>query len=197
MMARKVGLRDPLWARLEDERDHTMSMPKALLLAVFVELLLFALLWLAFMNMKAKPDEPQPMVVTLEQLEPEKKLEGKKPQTAPKKETPKPQPPKPVEPPPPKVEEKVEPKPPEPQPEPEPEPVVPPRARASASARTGTRAEAITAFTATAAEAIATTGTGAAAPVPAGESRAAQTGTTEAGSQVRAQVDAGRANYRC
>ena len=123
MMARKVGRRDPLWARLVDERDHTMSMPKALLLAVLVELLLFGLLWLAFMNMNAKPDDPPPMIVTLEQLEPEKKLEGEKPHASPKKETPKPQPPKPVEPSPPKVEEKVKPKPPQPQPEPKPEPV--------------------------------------------------------------------------
>ena len=92
MMARKVGLRDPLWARPSGERDHSMSMRTALLLAANVELLLFALLYLAFMNSNVKRDDPPPMLVTLEQLEEEKKLEGEKPQAAPKKDTPKPQP---------------------------------------------------------------------------------------------------------
>ena len=65
MMARKVGLRDPLWARPAGEREHTMSMRRAFMLAAIVELLLFLLLYLAFMHLDIKLDDPPPMIVTL------------------------------------------------------------------------------------------------------------------------------------
>jgi len=95
MTVKDNALRNPLWARSADERDHTMSWPLAFLLAAIVELLLFALVLSINWSYQPKRDEPPPLVVTLDQPPEEpKKIEPEKPKPKPKPEpeTPRPRP---------------------------------------------------------------------------------------------------------
>ena len=99
--------RDPLWADIKRDRDNTISLPLAFLIAALLELGIFAAIFFVDWTHEFGIQEPPPMTVQL--VEPE-----------PPKEIPKPEPPKPPEPPPP---EQKKPEPPKPIPKPEPKPI--------------------------------------------------------------------------
>lgn len=129
--------RDPLWADIKRDRENTISLPLAFLIAALLELGIFAAIFFVDWNDDFGIQEPAPMVVQLVEPEPPKP-EPPKPLEPPPPEEKKPEPPKPIPKPepipkvePPKVEPKVEPIPepkiviPEPEPEKKPEPPPP------------------------------------------------------------------------
>lgn len=130
MSSGQYAARGPLWADVKRERENTIPLPLAFLIAAILELGIFAAVFFVDWTDEFGVQEPPPMTVELVKPEPPKqepKPEPIKPPELPPPEFKQPQPPKPipkVEPP--KVEIKPEPKP-EPKiaiPEPEPEPEV-------------------------------------------------------------------------
>ena len=112
MSAGQYAARGPLWAEPKRDRDNTISLPLAFLIAAILEIAIFAAVFFVDWSDDYGVQEP-PMTVQL--VEPE-----------PPKEEPKPEPPKPPEPPPPEPIKKPEPPKPIPKPEPIPK-VEPPR----------------------------------------------------------------------
>ena len=111
-MSGQYAARKPLWADLKRDRENTISLPLALLIAALLEIGIFAAVFLVDWSNDYGIQEPPPMTVELVAPEPPKEI-------------PKPEPPKPPEPPPP--EEKIpEPPKPIPKPEPKPEPKIEP-----------------------------------------------------------------------
>ena len=107
MSAGQYAARGPLWAELKRDRDNTISLPLAFLIAAILEIGIFAAVFFVDWTDEYGVQAP-PMTVQL--VEPE----------APKEE-PKPEPIKPPEPPP--AEPIKEPEPPKPIPKPEPKPI--------------------------------------------------------------------------
>lgn len=114
--------RDPLWADIKRDRENTISLPLAFLIAALLELAIFAAIYFVDWNDDFGIQEPAPMVVQL--VEPEPKPEPPKPPEPPPPEK-KPEPPKPIPKPEPKPIPKVEPPKVEPKPIPEPKIVIP------------------------------------------------------------------------
>ena len=110
MSAGQYAARGPLWAEPKRDRDKTISLPLAFLIAAIHEIAIFSAVFFVDWSDDYGVQEP-PMTVQL--IEPE-----------PPKEEPKPEPPKPPEPPPPESIKKPEP--PKPIPKPEPIPKVEP-----------------------------------------------------------------------
>mgnify|MGYP003527130989 CR=1 FL=1 len=112
MSAGRYAAPGPLWADPTRDRDNTISLPLAFLIAAILELAIFAAVFFVDWNDDFGIQEPPPMTVELVKPEPPKEI-------------PKPEPPKPPEPPPPEPIKKPEPKP-IPKPEPKPIPKVEP-----------------------------------------------------------------------
>lgn len=132
----RYGPRDPLWADIKRDRENTISLPLALLIAALLELGIFAAIYFVDWNDDFGIQEPAPMVVQL--VEPEPPKPEPEPPKPPPLEEKKPEPPKPIPKPepkpipkvePPKIELKPIPEPkiviPEPEPEKKPEPPLP------------------------------------------------------------------------
>jgi periplasmic protein TonB len=103
----QYAARGPLWADLKRDRENTISLPLAFLIAALLELAIFAAAFLVNWTDDFGIQEPPPMTVELVKPEPPK-------------EEPKPEPIKPPEPPPPEIKK---PEPPKPIPKPEPKPI--------------------------------------------------------------------------
>ena len=149
MSAGQYAARGPLWADPKRERENTISLPLAFLIAAILEISILAAVFFVDWSNDFGIQEPPPMTVQLVEPEPPKP-EPIKPPDPPPPEEKKPEPPKPIPKPepkpipkaePPKIvpkpepipepkivipEPKVEPPPPEPKPEPVPEPKVEP-----------------------------------------------------------------------
>ena len=135
MSSGQYAARGPLWADLKRDRENTIPLPLAFLIAAILELAIFAAVFFVDWSDEFGIQEPPPMTVELVKPEPPKEEPKpepvKPPEPPPPEPVKKPEPPKPipkVEPP--KVEIKPEPKPepkiviPEPEPIPEPIPSV-------------------------------------------------------------------------
>jgi periplasmic protein TonB len=133
----QYAARSPLWADLKRDRENTIPLPLAFLIAAILELAIFAAVFFVDWSDEYGIQEPPPMTVELVKPEPPKEEPKpepiKPPEPPPPEPIKKPEPPKPipkVEPP--KVEIKPEPKPepkiviPEPEPIPEPKVEPPP-----------------------------------------------------------------------
>jgi periplasmic protein TonB len=133
----QYAARGPLWADLKRDRENTIPLPLAFLIAAILELAIFAAVFFVDWSDEYGIQEPPPMTVELVKPEPPKEEPKPEPVKPPEPPPPepikKPEPPKPipkVEPP--KVEIKPEPKPepkiviPEPEPIPEPKVEPPP-----------------------------------------------------------------------
>ena len=137
MSSGQYAARGPLWADLKRDRENTIPLPLAFLIAAILELAIFAAVFFVDWSDEFGIQEPPPMTVELVKPEPPKEEPKpepvKPPEPPPPEPVKKPEPPKPipkVEPP--KVEIKPEPKPepkiviPEPEPIPEPKVEPPP-----------------------------------------------------------------------
>ncbi len=137
MSSGQYAARGPLWADIKRERENTIPLPLAFLIAAILELAIFAAVFFVDWSDEYGIQEPPPMTVELVKPEPPKEEPKpepiKPPEPPPPEPIKKPEPPKPipkVEPP--KVEIKPEPKPepkiviPEPEPIPEPKVEPPP-----------------------------------------------------------------------
>ncbi len=132
MNSGRYAARGPLWADVKRERENTIPLPLAFLIAAILELGIFAAVFFVDWTDEFGVQEPPPMTVELVKPEPPK--EEPKPEPIKPPEPPPPEPPKPIPKPepkpkvqPPKMEVKPEPKPERkiviPEPEPDDEPV--------------------------------------------------------------------------
>jgi TonB family protein len=115
--------RGPLWADVKRDRENTISLPLAFLIAALLELGIFAAIFFVDWNDDFGIQEPAPMVVQLVEPEPPKEIPKPEPPKPPEEK--KPEPPKPIPKPEPKPIPKVEPPKVEPKPIPEPKIVIP------------------------------------------------------------------------
>ena len=124
MSAKQYAARGPLWADPKRDRENTISLPLAFLIAAILELAVFAVVFLVDWSNDFGIQEPPPMTVNLVEPEPPKPEPIKPPEPPPPEEK-KPEPPKPIPKPEPKPIPKVEPPKIEPKPILEPKIVIP------------------------------------------------------------------------
>lgn len=124
MSADPYAARGPLWADPKRDRENTISLPLAFLIAAILEFGILAAIFLVDWSSDYGVQEPMPMTVQLVEPEPPKPEPVKPPEPTPPEEK-KPEPPKPIPKPEPKPIPKVEPPKIEPKPIPEPKIVIP------------------------------------------------------------------------